>query len=272
MKTLGRLLILALFLPLVAFSADVSPMMGDAQALKFEHVIWDRVPIAIELPIDGERIISFPSPVSVHNIDARLTPDKISILNNNGTLYITAKKAFSAIRISVQLQSGTVVLIDLSGKKNADDRAVSVLLKSDDHQTASSKAHGSQRGIHYAALMRYAVQHLYAPSRLIATSPDISRFPMRASQSVKLLKRSSTIAMPLASWSSKGLYVTAVLVDNVSNSSQAISPSMLNGRWLAFSAYPVNQLSPRGSQYDRTTLFLLSEQPFNKALTSMRGF
>ena len=72
-------------LPLYGMASDVVPSIGDSSQNRFEHVIWDRVPIAIDLPVGSERIISFPQPVTIHNTDTRLTTDKVQILNNNAT-------------------------------------------------------------------------------------------------------------------------------------------------------------------------------------------
>ena len=62
-----------------------------------EHVLWDRTPISFEIPLGKERMITFPESVIFHNTNPELTTDRVSTLNNAGTLYIQAKKAFDPI-------------------------------------------------------------------------------------------------------------------------------------------------------------------------------
>lgn len=267
------LIALFLLLPVSVLSKDAEPVLGDAKNYRYEHVIWDRIPISIDLPVSEERIIAFSEPVTIHNTDHRLTTEQVTILNNNGTLYITAKDEFGPVRVSATLKSGEVILLDLSAKKNADDRPIDVLVQSEaESNKESNQKKGGSSAINYISLVRYAIQSLYSPDRMIDRSKGITRFPMGTSKSVRLLKGTQTVDLPLVSWSKNGLYVTAVLVKNVSKNNQLISPSQFNGKWRAFSAYPVNQLAANGRRFDRTTVFLLSDQPFFKALESMRAF
>jgi integrating conjugative element protein (TIGR03749 family) len=260
----------ALVFAVTAF-ADVVPGKA-AKPINTEHVIWNKVPISFSVPIGKERMITFSEPVSFHNSDLSLTTDKVSIINNAGTLYIKAKKVFNPVRIAVVLKkTGKVILIDLSAVQNADDAPVKVLLASKQTASANNKKIITAP-ITYAGLMRYALQQLYSPKRLLEKNNAINRTPMYTDKSVDLIYGSKVIAMPLISWRGGDLYVTAVLLKNILNRSVRFDPDDVKGKWLAASFYPTNYITAKGTMHDRTTLFLISDRPFNEALNSMRGY
>jgi len=264
----------------IAF-ADVTPntqiIMNQTN---IEHVVWNKVPISFVVPIGAERMISFPDSISLHNTDPALTTDKLLILNNAGTLYIKAKKAFGQIRIPIVLKkSGEVMLLDLSAAENSDDTPVQVLLDKNQAATGSivsQKSTTCVAPVSYAGLMRYVVQHLYSPKRLLENDfinrNAINRTPMYTTNSIDLVYREKVIAMPLISWRGGDLYVTAVLLKNLLKHRVRLSPINLKGQWLAAAFYPTNYVTAKGTVHDRTTLFLISNRPFNEALNVMRGY
>ena len=99
-----NLFIILLFMSQITL-ADVQPdtqiMLNQIHA---EHVVWNRTPIEFVVPVGQERLLSFPGSVSFHNTNSNLTSDKVSVLNNAGTLYIRAKKAFDPIRVPIVLK------------------------------------------------------------------------------------------------------------------------------------------------------------------------
>lgn len=259
----------------IAFASDVMPLKNVVQnQIQYDHVVWNGIPISFVAPVGHERILRFPSSVSLHNTNPNLTTNKVSILNNNGFLYVTAKKPFSAIRIPFVIKkTGEVVLVDLSAKNNAKSAPVSVVLQTNDNPNSNSNASGKKpQFVNFVSLMRYAIQHVYSPERLITQNTLITRAPMYTTKSVDLFNNSNVVAMPLVSWRGGNLYVTAVLLKNVWNQTVKLDPRNINGNWLSASFYPRNSLQENGSKHDRTTLFLISNQPFNGALNQMRGY
>ena len=87
MKTF--LLLLCLLLPFdVAFATDVDPVSNvEVNTLHYDHAVWNGIPIRFIVPVGQERILKFPSSVTLHNNNPNLTTDKVSIQNNNGFLY-----------------------------------------------------------------------------------------------------------------------------------------------------------------------------------------
>ncbi len=242
--------------------------------VRFEHALWDGMPISFVVPVGQERILHFDSSVSLDNRNANLTSDKLSIMNNNGFLYIKAKKPFAPIRVPFVLKdSGTVVLVDLSASKKATDIApVQVALQEKIGQGKGIKKNATPQYVGYIQLIRYAIQNLYSPKRLIEGNLSINRAPMYTTKSLNISRFPGTLALPLASWQGTDLYVTAVLVKNIDKAPVKLDPRTLRGKWLAASFYPSNYLTRSGTLNDRTTVFLVSSRPFNFALKSAKGF
>lgn len=251
-----------------------------------EHVLWDKIPISFIIAVGQERIISFPDSVTIRNTDTNLTSDKLSILNNQGTLYIKAKKDFEPVRMAVTLQkTGEVVLVDISAKPNAASIPVEVLLKDEElaaiaNNTTNTNANNSTdnhtattnttTGMDYVSLMRAAIGELYAPQRLIEEHNEVKRTPMYTDSSIALFWGLPVIAMPIASWASKDLYVTAVIIKNASKRKITIELGAIKGDWLAASFYPGDEISKAGTKADRTTLFLISGRPFAQAYSAYK--
>ncbi len=269
------LIALVLSLPLAnTFVSDASPTSNVVEGnIPFEHVVWNGLPISFIAPVGQERILKFPGAVALNNSNPKLTTDKVSILNNAGFLYITAKKTFAPIRIPFVIkQSGEVVLVDLSAQTNGNDTPVSVVLRSQASKVKTGAPSQKSQVVNLVSLMRYAIQHLYSPERLMKENTLITRAPMYTTRSVNLFRDSSVMAMPLVSWRGGDMYVTAVLLKNVFNVSETLDPRVINGHWLAASFYPSNQVSANGQKGDRTTMFLVSSRPFNEALNQVRGY
>ena len=262
-----------------AIAADIAPSTQVvANQVAYQHVLWDGIPISFSVPVGQERILKFPQPVTLHNTNASLTTDKVAILNNNGFLYVTAKKAFSSIRVPVVISgTGEVVLIDLSAKQSTNDTPVAVMLSDAERRTSSSPNNttatvSQAQSITFVTMMRYAITHLYAPKRLVSDNPAIARAPMFTSRSVHLFEDGNVTAMPLVSWQGGDLYVTAILLKNRWSSRIVLDPRHIQGHWLAASFYPSNYVMPEGQLHDQTTLYLVSDRPFNDALNEVRGY
>jgi integrating conjugative element protein (TIGR03749 family) len=239
------------------------------------HVIWKQTPIVITLPINQEKIITFPSAVEF-GYDKQVLPEEaLRVQNNQGILYLLAKQIFSTQRVMVKLQpSGTIILLDLSAEANGDHAPLDVVLAKEEKSPVNNIALRADESpnelasdrVDYVGLMRFAVQQLYAPKRLLTVSSAIYRVPMRSIKTVPLLRDGSVIAMPLASWQSGHATITAVLLRNMLEQPIILDPRSLCGEWLAATFYPRDQLSKRGELTSSTTVFLIAQQPFKQAI------
>lgn len=258
----------------LASAVDVQPADKVASAVAntedFSHVVWRGVPIAISLPIGSERMVKFDEPVRLENHNPLLTTDKLQVQNNAGFLYFTAKAQFSPIRLAVVLtKSKQVVLLDIAGVNTGSAVPVEVVLPASPARASGNPA--AAKAVTEIGLLRYAVQTLYAPKRLMPTDTRIHRTPMMTTRSIRLFRTETVLALPLASWRGGRHYVTAVLVKNLTETPVILSPQWLTGHFSAVSFYPARTLAPAKTEGDRTTVFLLSDAPFHRALHQIQG-
>ncbi len=235
-----------------------------------EHIVWRRAPINITLPLGKERFVTFPSEVQFgYNIQA-LPSSVLRVENDNRTVYLLAKQPFSTQRVEAKLANGDIILMDIQANKHADDDPVDIVLPQANRTSGHHHTHGldNTTNINYVTLMRYAIQQLYAPKRLLKHSNTITRFPMETTHVVPLFLDGSAAAMPLASWRGGDWYVTALLIKNLLPQALPLDPRLLCGDWKAASVYPQTTLAPHGTPINRdtTTLFVISTKPFADAM------
>lgn len=232
-----------------------------------QHIVWNRKPIKITLPVGKERFISFPSEMKFGYNMNLLPASMLRVENNNKTLYLLAKRPFNTKRVQVKLVNGEVILLDINARKYANDNPVDIILLSS--KTLDSVQNNKNWAkINYVSLTRYAIQQLYAPQRLLKNKMNITRFPMEVNHIVPLFYDNSILVMPLASWRGRDLYVTALLVKNLLNQFIRLDPRLLCGNWKTASFYPKMALLPSGSPIngDVSTLFVISDRPFFQAI------
>ena len=239
----------------------------NAESFNPQHIVWDHVPIDVVLPIGKERILTFPRKAQFGYDRGVLTSDVLQVQNNDGALYLVANKSFAPQRIEVKLiKSGKVILLNLSAQDNASDVPLSIVMpcKQNDLEKMTFS-------VDYPSLLRFAVQQLYAPERLLTKPSYIYRVPMHASRTVSLFTDNNVVAMPQISWRGGDLYITAVILRNLSQHSVYLKPKKINGNWVAVSFFPLRKLSHKGALIhgipkDNTTVFLISKKPFSEAI------
>ncbi|RUQ85134.1 TIGR03749 family integrating conjugative element protein [Legionella septentrionalis] len=236
-------------------------------ALDKEHLVWEKIPLTIQLPINQERLVQFPQAIKV--MDQQLTSN-VEILKVKDSLYMKAKEPFKEGRLIVQLlPDGEVIILNLKADekiKNANPIIIEV--DSAEGQVGTTSSLYEYNAIQ---LTRFAIQSLYSPERVLEIPEGIHRTPMQTHKTIPLFYGASVEAHPLASWRGGDLYVTAVEVKNLLSKSVHLQFSNLIGHWQAASFYPTNELMPR-NHHESTTVFLVSEQPFPSALTQQPRF
>lgn len=267
--------LIGLFLSTPVLAAPVANT-DVVQTTSVEHVLWDKIPIAFVVPEGQERLLIFSGPVKFKgSANAALTQDLVTVLNNAGTLYIKAKKAFDPIRIPVELtETGEVILVDVSSQPNADDVPMQVVIKKTEldpsHETAlADEAHT------IPTLIRYVAQRACAecgPKSAEEALDHVERAPMATSRFVHLIDNENITCMPIASWKSGTYYATAIRIKNLSQRRLLLKPQAIKGDFRAATFLPTNVLNASGQFDDRITLVVVSEKPFGSALTPTRGY
>lgn len=229
-----------------------------------ERVLWKNTPIAVNLSVGKERLVRFPSSVSV-GVPSGLT----SLLRSqsiNGTLYLTAYQPFESTRVLVRAEGdGPVYVLDVSatdaGLESPSLPELQILdakLATDGLAPNSKKITVPQWG--YVALTRYAAQQLYAPARLLPSMSGIVRMPVPL-VSFELVMGGQVEAIPAAAWRAGLHTVTAVELRNKSSRPVVLDPRQLRGSWLT-ATFQHNRLLPSGDEADSTAVYLVSDRPF----------
>lgn len=223
---------------------------------------WQGDPLIIALPLHQEKRVIFPERISV-DVKGALSSDQLAIVNNHHSLYLTALQNFTTTRLYVTLtETHQVWLLDIQSEVTAD--ATTVTIESPKPSLTLINPADT-----YVALIRYAWQQLYAPAQLREPIAGVARVAMHSPIFISNLVYGHTvITHPLASWSYKNMYLTAVVLRNAYPTPTTINVQQsFCGQWRAVSLYPRNQLSPLGHKdSDSTTALLISDKPFLPAM------
>lgn len=260
------------------------------------HYIWKGDAIAITLPLNQEKRIIFPSKVTP-DLKGALTTDQLRIINDDKSLYLTAKKPFSNIRMYVTVEnSNQVILMDLSTDQKANNSAAYIdftqtkqspntqnltttMVNNNIDNTENSNTSDSpiSDNDNYVTLIRFAWQQLYAPEKFINNSLGITRAPMHTSYLVSsLVYGDKVFAHPIASWTYQNNTVTAIELRNKYPHETRINLNRdICGNWQAASLYPRSVLkfsnNSSNKQTDSTVLFLVSSKPFGDNIEVCNG-
>lgn len=243
-----------------------------------EHVVWDKTPIAITLPLNQERLIQFPGAISV--VDSELDED-IGMLKVQDTLYLDAQKPFINKRLVVKLMpDGDNIILNVSANTEATNvMPIEILMDESDEgdvgeaeevENSDEKAVQNSE-LNPVSLTRFAIQSLYSPERLLVTPPGLTRTPMRTHKTLTMVYGASILARPLISWRGGDLYVTAIELKNQLNKTVIVDPHHLMGNWQTATFFPTNTLGARGAA-DTSTVFVVSDRPFGDAFTQTQEF
>lgn len=273
--------------------ANVTPV---SQNVSWQTAVWQYIPLNITLPVGKERIIRVPHSAKM-GLPASIASNIVSE-RYNGWFYLTARKSFPLTHVEIQdNQTGQTILINLSASRDSPDTAVNIVYPKEKSPSGGKLVEREQQpsalsGIMaYKTLTQYAEQQLYAPKRLLKNPYGIQlvkSYPNsqgNVSQSkwvYNLFVDGSVAGIPWAQWQGGGHYVTAVVINNLLPVRLDLVHDIVNlcgrneGVWKSVVFFPYQkghiwQLSPRGSVYDSTVAFLLSDVPFNEALRQCGG-
>ena len=229
-----------------------------------QHIVWDKTPINVILPVGIERMVSFPTSIKFGYDTSEIPAGALRVQNAGGTLYLLAKQPFNATRVHVMLKDGKIILLNLSAQKNADTVPLDIVLQTiGDMNVSNSNVSTSFDAV---TLTRFAFQQLYAPERLLNDPQGIARVTMHIPEIVGIVEPSKIIAMPLISWRGGDNYVTAILLRNETPNAITLNEKALCGDFVSSSFYPTKTLAPQSTLGDSTTLVVVTESPIATAL------
>ncbi len=225
-----------------------------------QRILWEKVPIRLELRVGTERIVHFPGPVTL-GLPQHLT-GSLRAQSLEGTVYLTAHTAFEMARIQVRSTAGApIYLLDVEAKEHAP-AGPTIQVELPPASVLHSDAGGPGRSFGYVALTRFAARKLYAPKRLAQDVPGIVRVPVSSEPRV-LVRGAEIEARALASWRAGSRFVTAVRLINRSPRPYTLDARALRGEWLT-ATFQHHRLHAAGSDADTTALYLISAYPFDE--------
>lgn len=243
------------------------------------HVNWSGEPIKIELAVNQERRITFPSAIFVEydkTTDPALQRVRIQIVRN--TAYLKATGAVPSSRLIIgEVNTQKRYLLDVKAVRTSKQHPRVVVEDSANAYAANPAAPTHPGGnmlrrgdgsAGYVGLIRFAAKELYAPDRLRGTDKNITRTAVTRKRVHHLIRGHVAETRPVGGWKSNGLYVTALSVKNATSQSLLLDPRSVRGAWKAV-AFQNNRIEAKGRNGDSTALYVVSDLPFSQAI---RGY
>ncbi|WP_434694946.1 TIGR03749 family integrating conjugative element protein [Pseudomonas sp. Z1-14] len=229
-----------------------------AQAVELMH--WERLPLAVPLVINHERVVFVDEAVRV-GVPSTLT-GKLRIQSTGGTLYLRASEAIAPTRLQLQsVTTGEIILLDIAATPGDQPlEPVRILKNAQVQATAAEPSTASvpERTPIPVALTRYAAQSLYAPLRTVESLPGVSRVPLKLRTELPtLLPTENVSSTPIAVWRLGDYWVTAVKLRNRGSKTVQLDPRRLQAKLFAAS-FQHAFLGPVGSPEDTTIVYLVT--------------
>ncbi|WP_150467609.1 DUF3438 family protein [Francisella sp. SYW-9] len=226
-------------------------------------LVWNKAPLNIVLPVSKQIYVSFPESVKV-GLNSNLL-QVLDVQNANDTLYLTAKRSFKPVQIKLRTANNKIIFINLSAQEKASTEPVQVIYTK---PVQKSDNPFKSNAVSMQDLIQYTVQQYYAPKRLLSDNPNIQESMRFHTKNYKLFADDSITAIPLNSYTSGSLTVTAIyLKNNLPISVNLIDPNTqkpidICGNWTGSIFFPISKLSKAGTAHDSSMLFLLSKNDF----------
>lgn len=270
-------------------SALLLIMAGNVQvASAVEIVRWERLPLAIPLRINQERIVFVDQNVRV-GIPRALT-EKLRVQSTGGAIYLFAKEAIEPTRLQLQnAKTGEIILVDIAATEAPKDQPALEPVKIIEGETSPTRygmadaARSTKRNTQSpepktrsndedeepeevvkretpvpVVLTRYAAQVLYAPLRTVEPVDGVAQVKIdRRMDLTTLLPALPVKATALGAWRLDDFWVTAVKLQNQTAQRITLDPRELMGGFVT-AAFQHPYLGSRGDASDTTTLYLVT--------------
>ena len=238
----------------------ITLMLWGAAAPAVELMRWERLPLAVPLVINQERVVFVDEAVRV-GVPSTLT-GKLRVQSTGGTLYLRASETIAPTRLQLQsVATGEIILLDVAATPGDQPLEPVRILKNVQGQVTeaeSSAAPVPERTPIPVLLTRYAAQSLYAPLRTVESLPGIRRVPLKVrTELTTLLPTENVSSTPIAAWRLGDYWVTAVKLRNRGSVIVQLDPRRLQATLFA-AAFQHAYLGPVGSAEDTTIAYLVT--------------
>jgi len=237
---------------------------------------WERLPLAIPLVVGQERVIFVDRNVRV-GIPGSIT-NKLRVQTTNGTVYLLAKEPIDPVRLQLQdAETGELILIDIAaapaveghtplepvriieGENPSRRYGTSTTTTEPKNPTTATDTPKRETPVP-VILTRYAAQSLYAPLRTVEPVQGITRVNLRHTFDLSMLLPTLPVtATPMAAWRLEDFWVTAIKLQNTSNSVIELDPRLLQGDFIA-ATFQHHNLGPATHPADTTVVYLVTRK------------
>ncbi len=260
-----------------------------AFAAELVTLVWDGVAPSLKIAVGIERVIKFENTkiqvgVPIEHMGV------VSAESNNGVVYLRCSAPFDKTRYRFrEKDSGNLFLVDLTCERGLGPLAPVAIVSpdSEENSLAGPPITGQvprstvpelppeivppvQYGI--TTLIRYAMQEVYAPSRLVDHKPDIHRLSFDDSAApLTIVPGVRVRSRVLGQWRNERLYITAIYLQNLTSQRVDLDPRYLSGRhtWKA-AALMNDELTPANTFGDATTLVTVSNRKWTEEARWLR--
>ncbi|KPB96772.1 Integrating conjugative element protein [Pseudomonas syringae pv. maculicola] len=238
----------------------IALMLWGVAAQAVELMRWERLPLAVPLVINQERVVFIDEDVRV-GVPSTLT-GKLRVQSTGGTLYLRASEVIAPTRLQLQsVATGEIILLDIAATPGEQPLEPVRILKNAQGQPTeaeSSTVPVPERTPIPVALTRYAAQSLYAPLRTVESLPGVRRVPLKLRTELPtLLPTENVSSTPITSWRLGDYWVTAVKLRNRGSETVQLDPRRLQVKLFA-AAFQHTVLGPVGSAEDTTVAYLVT--------------
>lgn len=252
------------FLPLTLAAFALAPLSA-AQAT--ELLRWERLPLALTLRVDQERVVFVERNVRV-GVPASLG-NRLRVQSAAGAIYLLASEPIEPTRLQLQdADTGTVILLDIAAEPAQGGQpplepvriivaaSTAAISAADDGSAAAAQpVRATPQPV---ILTRFAAQNLYAPLRTVEPVPGVTRATLPRDLPLDTLLPTLPVqAHALAAWRLDNLWVSAVRLRNRSTHWLELDPRALQGHFLA-ATFQHPTLGPRGTPEDTTVVYLVT--------------
>jgi len=251
-------------LPLALAAFALAPFSA-AQAI--ELLRWERLPLALPLLVDQERVVFVERNVRV-GVPASLD-NRLRVQSAAGAIYLLAREPIEPTRLQLQdADTGTVMLLDIAAEPAQDGQqplepvriieaasAAAAAAADDDSAAAAQPVRATPQPV---ILTRFAAQNLYTPLRTVEPVPGVTRVTLRRDLPLDTLLPTLPVqAHALAAWRLDDLWVSAVRLRNHSTHWLDLDPRALQGHFLT-ATFQHATLGPSGTPEDTTVVYLVT--------------
>lgn len=238
----------------------VALTLWGAAAQAVELMRWERLPLAVPLVINQERVVFIDEDVRV-GVPSILT-GKLRVQSTGGTLYLRASEAIAPTRLQLQsIATGEIILLDIAATPGDQSLEPVRILKNAQVKASggeSSTVPVPERTPIPVALTRYAAQSLYAPLRTVEALPGARRVPIKLRTELPtLLPTENVSSTPIAAWQLGDYWVTAVKLRNRGSIPVQLDPRRFQAKLFA-ATFQHAFLGPVGDAEDTTIAYLVT--------------